>query len=77
MADHIVDRSLTNRATKGRMLRADAVAELLDLPRKRVYLLARDGIIPHIRVGRQVRFSAQELEAWIAAGGAGYPGGEE
>lgn len=76
MADHIVDRAATT-VKLGRMLRAEAVAALLDLPRKRVYLLAQEGIIPHVRVGRQVRFNESAIEAWIANGGAGYPEQQE
>lgn len=55
-----------------RMLRATEVAERLDLPVKRVLLLARQGIIPRVKVGHQVRFNEAELEAWIAAGGKGF-----
>lgn len=74
MADHIVvDRSTPTPPLAGRMLRADAVAELFDIELKRVYLLAREGILPCVRVGRQVRFNQAELEAWAARGGAGYP----
>lgn len=39
MVDYIEDRNNANRP-KIRMLRAGAVAELIDLPRKRVNLLA-------------------------------------
>ena len=60
-----------------RMLRVAEVAKRLDLPEKRLYILAREGIIPHVRLGRSVRFNEAELEAWIAAGGAGYPGEQE
>ena len=55
-----------------RMMRATEVAERLDLPVKRVLLLARRGIIPRVKVGHQVRFNEAELEAWIAAGGKGF-----
>lgn len=60
-----------------RMLRVADVAARLDLPEKRVYILAREGIIPHVRLGRSIRFNEAELEEWIAAGGAGYPEGDE
>lgn len=64
----------TSPRQRVKMLRASEVAELLDLPEKRVRILAREGIIPRVKVGRQIRFNEAELEAWIAAGGAGYPG---
>lgn len=74
MADNIVvDRSTPTPLMAGRMLRADAVAELLDIELKRVYILAREGILPCVRVGRQVRFNRADLEAWAARGGTGYP----
>jgi len=60
-----------------RMLRVADVAARLDLPEKRIYILAREGIIPHVRLGRSIRFNEAEIEAWIAAGGAGYPGTHE
>lgn len=60
--------------SRPRMLRAVEVAERLDLPVTRVRLLARQGIIPRVKVGHSVRFNEAELEEWIAAGGAGYPG---
>lgn len=60
-----------------RMLRVAEVAKRLDLPEKRLYILAREGIIPHVRLGRSIRFNEAEIEAWIAAGGAGYPGTQE
>lgn len=65
------------RRKASRMLRVSDVAQRLDLPEKRLYILAREGIIPHVRLGRSIRFNEAELEAWIAAGGAGYPGNEQ
>lgn len=56
-----------------RMLRASDVAELLDLPVKRVHILAREGVIPRIKVGRQVRFNPIEIQAWLNEGGSDYP----
>lgn len=55
-----------------RMLRVTEVATLLDLPEKRVYVLAREGVIPHVRLGRSIRFNEATLAAWLEAGGAGY-----
>lgn len=54
-----------------RMLRAQTVAEMLDVPVRRVYQLCRERSIPHVRVGRSVRFNKARLEEWIAAGGTG------
>ena len=41
----------------------------------RWYELARQGICPHVRLGRQVRFVPEQIEAWIQSGGQALPGG--
>lgn len=56
-----------------RMLKVAEVAKRLDLSEKRVYILAQEGVIPRVKLGHQIRFNEATLEAWIAAGGAGYP----
>ncbi len=48
-----------------RVLIAGEVAELLQVPVPRIYELARTGRIPHIRIGRQVRFRQEAVEAWL------------
>jgi excisionase family DNA binding protein len=48
------------------LLTADEVAELLRLPTSTVYDLARTGRLPHLRIGRALRFSRQDLEAHLA-----------
>lgn len=60
-----------------RMLRVTEVATLLNLPEKRVYLLAAAGLLPHVRLGRSIRFNEAALTAWLEAGGAGYHREEE
>lgn len=47
-----------------RHLTADEVAERLGIPVYSVYALAREGEIPHLRIGRRVRFREEDLEAW-------------
>lgn len=79
MAPLIVDRPSPIRqpeaeaAPRPRMLRTADIAELLDLPAKRVSILAREGIIPRVKVGRSVRFNEADILAWVAAGGSAYP----
>lgn len=51
------------------LLEADDVAERLSMPKARIYELAREDRIPHIRIGRQVRFPERRLAAWIEEGG--------
>ena len=49
-----------------RLLAAQDVAELLRLPVSTIYELARTGRLPHLRIGRALRFSRQDLEAHLA-----------
>jgi excisionase family DNA binding protein len=50
-----------------KVLVAGEVAELLKIPIPRVYELARQGQIPHVRIGRQVRFRQEAVEAWLTS----------
>ena len=54
-----------------RLLTATQVAPLLKVREARVYELARLGIIPSVRLGRQVRFDPDQIAGWILAGGRG------
>lgn len=49
-----------------RLLTAEEVAELLRLPVSTIYDLARTGRLPHLRIGRALRFSQRDLEAHLA-----------
>lgn len=49
-----------------RLLTADDVAALLRLPVSTIYDLARTGRLPHLRIGRALRFSRYDLEAHLA-----------
>lgn len=60
-----------------RMWRAASVAAWLDLPVHRVYDLVRRKKIPHVRIGRQVRFPPDALEAWAASGGSDDAGSDD
>ena len=44
------------------LLTADEVAELLRLPVSTIYDLARTGRLPHLKIGRALRFSRSDLE---------------
>ena len=52
-----------------KLLTAQEVADLLRVPKARVYDLARQGLLPLVRLGRQVRFEERALREWIAGGG--------
>jgi excisionase family DNA binding protein len=49
-----------------RLLNAAEVAERLAVPRSWVLESARSGAIPHLRLGRYLRFSWPDVEAWLA-----------
>jgi excisionase family DNA binding protein len=46
------------------LLNAEQAAELLNVPASWVLAEARADRIPHVRLGRYVRFDADELRAW-------------
>jgi excisionase family DNA binding protein len=50
-----------------RLLDAKAVAERLGVPESWVRESARSGAIPHVRLGRYVRFDLADVEAWLEA----------
>ena len=58
-----------------RIVSVKPIAELLDVKPSRVYDLAQQDLIPHIKLGRQVRFDLDKVEAWLEAGGQALPGG--
>jgi excisionase family DNA binding protein len=47
------------------LIDADQAAALLAISRRQVYMLARAHAIPHVRVGRYLRFRLRSLERWI------------
>ena len=60
-----------------RHLTADEVADRLAIPRWCIYDLAKKGTLPHLRIGRRLRFREESIRAWEEAkeqGGA--KGGE-
>lgn len=50
------------------------VATVLNVTVARAYELARTGLLPTVKLGRQVRVDETRLRDWIAAGGAALPG---
>ena len=57
------------------LIEVDAVAERLGQTPHAVYRMAREGILPHVRLGRKVRVDPEVLEEWIRGGGQALPGG--
>lgn len=55
----------------GQLIKADKVAEILDVSKQRVYELTRERRIPFIQLGdRQYRYSETALQAWLEDGGS-------
>jgi excisionase family DNA binding protein len=52
-----------------RLLTADELAERWQVPKAQVYRLAREGLIPCVRIGRYARFRRAAIEEFEAAGG--------
>lgn len=53
-----------------RLLTAQEVSVLLQVPLARVYELARLNLVPKVKLGaRQVRFDESKLRQWIEKGG--------
>lgn len=54
-----------------RLLTAKAVAAATGIPTWRIYELTRSGDIPHVRLGRAIRYPATEVTRWLKRGGTG------
>jgi excisionase family DNA binding protein len=57
------------------LLEAQRAAVFLGVSEARLYDLARQGIVPCVRLGRTVRFDEGTLKEFVAAGGKALPGG--
>ena len=60
-----------------RLLTAKQTADVLQVTLPRVYELARERVIPAVRLGRQIRFNETALREWIGRGGASLTEGAE
>lgn len=56
---------------KKTLLEIPEVAERLSVSRARAYELARNGLLPVVRLGRQLRVDPEQLDEWLKAGGRG------
>jgi excisionase family DNA binding protein len=52
-----------------RLLTVPEVASILRVKPARVYELARDGLLPVTRIGRQIRIHPDQLDHWLRGGG--------
>jgi excisionase family DNA binding protein len=57
------------------LLRIPEVAETLSISPQRAYDLARSGVLPVVRLGRQLRVDPSALAEWVGQGGKALPGG--
>jgi len=48
-------------------LRANDIAEILDLSEKQIYKMAATGEIPSLRIANSVRFDPHDFAAWLKA----------
>lgn len=54
-----------------RLISVAQLAERLGERKLRIYELCQQGMIPHVRIGRSVRFDPDAVREWIDAGGTG------
>jgi excisionase family DNA binding protein len=57
------------------LLTIEQAAELLNVSYARAAQLARENVLPTVRLGRQYRVCPEKLAEFIAAGGRPLPGG--
>lgn len=65
MTQQVGDRSKGGTLTEP-LLNADEAAQLLHVPRSTLYELVRSRHLPHVRVGRGLRFTRSDLARWVA-----------
>ena len=51
------------------LMNVEQVAEKLGVTPKRVYYYCAQGFLPHVHIGRQIKFSSDQIEGWIERGG--------
>jgi len=61
--------------TEDQSYTASELAPILKIPVFRVRELARQGILPYFRLGRQIRFPAHRIREFMDNGGQQLPGG--
>jgi excisionase family DNA binding protein len=64
MTRQIEDQGAINFLTEP-LLNAEEAAKLLHVPRSTLYELVRSRHLPHIRVGRGLRFTRRDLAEWV------------
>ncbi len=57
---------MTTEANGDKLLTADDVADLMRVTRGWIYAQTRQDAIPHLRLGRYVRYRRSAIEQWMA-----------
>jgi excisionase family DNA binding protein len=63
--------SATAAAPRKDLLKPEQVAARWGVPVSHVWRLAREGKVPHVKLGRYVRFHPDALDEWERSGGRG------
>lgn len=58
-----------------RLETAEQLEERTGVRKERWYALARENLCPSVKLGRQVRFVPDQVDAWLRSGGSSLPGG--
>jgi excisionase family DNA binding protein len=66
---------VSNQLPHLRLLNMQEVAERLGVSLQRAYEMGRSGLLPVVRLGRQMRVEEGRLIAWVEGGGRALPGG--
>lgn len=64
-----------NQPSRLRLLNMQEVAERLGVSLQRAYEMGRTGLLPIVRLGRQMRVEEGRLVTWVEGGGRALPGG--
>lgn len=56
-----------------KLLTIPEVAAVMNVTAARAYELARENVLPVVRLGRQVRIDSERFEAFLEAGGQALP----
>lgn len=68
-------QTVQSRAEQLRLLTMKDVAQRLGISLQRTYEMGRLGLLPVVRLGRQIRVEEGRLASWVESGGRGLPGG--
>ena len=67
-------RAASDRAGADELLTADEVAALLRVTKAWIYAETRRNALPHVRLGRYIRFRRAAIEAWVISNERGAGG---